>query len=218
MIGGILDRLLLAPDDDATWLVLGDALHEAGDPAGELIMLESRRYHANPDDLLTVDQRLAVLGDIVPDAHLLTDLFRPPDPILPFIGGGHDPVRYDLLHKGQRHQVIYSRGTLEVRTGEDRREWSLGGSLDGSWTPEETNVYLLLISAAVDEIGFDAIAIPQKASVASHPFYRRGLLPRMPVPNCRTDHAHTARCESDRAMPAYAEPRWRWLARRVASP
>jgi hypothetical protein len=206
----------LAPDDDATWLVLGDALHEAGDPAGELIMLESRRYHATSDEVTTIDQRLAVLGEIVPDAELLADLFRPPDPILPFIGGGHDPVRYDLQHKGVRHQVIYSRGQLEVRSDDERREWQLGGTLDGTWSPEETNVYLLLISAGIDEIGFDAIAIPQKTDVGSHPFYRRGLLPRLPVPRCRTDHVHTARCESDRAMPAYAEPRWRWLIRRTS--
>ena len=104
--------------------------------------------------------------------------------ILPFDGGGSTPVQYDVDYEGHTYYVRYRGGWITIIRDLDSQgetevfEQQLSSNrFDGSWSAEETTVYLALISETIRLAQFNPLRLPTKEQTKSHPFYLKGPLP-----------------------------------------
>ncbi len=127
-------------------------------------------------------------------------------PLLPARGGGSHPVQYDVFHEDRVYYVRYRHGCLSVtlervgmlRIDRELVDW-VPGCLEeeGSWTDEETQALLSLISAAIRRDQLHALRLPRtRAALRDSPSYMRGPYPlycqRGPCGD--PEHAHDERC------------------------
>lgn len=144
-----------APADPDPQLVLADCLQAAGDPRGELIVLDhhDRATLEGLDDPEAIERLLllaAVYGFPCAEPAL-----RP----LPFRGGGASPVQYEVAHAGHHYYVRYRHEDLSVTIDEgeidsgvdypDGFPGALGLCSTDEWTDEETLVILTILSDAI---------------------------------------------------------------------
>jgi uncharacterized protein (TIGR02996 family) len=160
----LLAAIAAQPDDPDPQLVLADHLLSAGDPRGELIVLDHLERSA-PGGLTDPDaiDRLLVLAATYGFPCARDEV----EPMLPFAGGADYPVRYELHHEGRRYSVQYSYriltvGIFEPPSDEDDIEdypdgiprqvagaTLSGTTFSGRWTEEEGDVILTLLSDAI---------------------------------------------------------------------
>ena len=215
-------ELLREPDALAGWLVLGDALAQADDPAGELILTCTRRpTGVMPQSWAAMATSARRLRALVVDAALLEPLFahaaRPEPQLLAFEGGGARPVVYEATHQGQRLRLTYERGVLSLAGAGREAAWTIGGPDDDEWDPATTNVYLSLLSGGLRQGTLATLELPARDALARHPELVARIHPRLPVPICAREHAHEEACRGERTMEAWAADPWRWLVRRFAA-
>jgi uncharacterized protein (TIGR02996 family) len=134
------------PDDDAPQLVLADLLQAAGDPRGELIVLDLRE---RVGDLVDADglTRLLFLA-----AEYSFPRARPDDPALPFTGYGSRPPRYATRHDGKVYDVRYRDRTLVVFADAHPRPLlrvPLELAAPDAWAPDEAAPILRLLGDAI---------------------------------------------------------------------
>jgi hypothetical protein len=164
-------------------LVLADRLLEAGDERGELILVRHRLSLEGPSEALDLrhlelfhrygDSWLLPGGD--PDADIL-----PADE-----GGGAFPVQYHLFHGADNYYVRYRHHGLSVERndeGVELLETDLDLVSSGEWTPEETNVFLWLLSEGIRAGDLAAVRFPTAQELPRHPRYRLGPNPRYVTP------------------------------------
>ncbi|PHS10658.1 MAG: hypothetical protein COA78_10880 [Blastopirellula sp.] len=108
--------------------------------------------------------------------------------MLNFEGGGEVPVQYDVDFGDSEYYVRYRDGWLEVYANvvdfsdeELRLEVRVGVPYDGSWNARETNVYLSLLSRAIESGVFNATVFPRKVDIRKHDLYVLGPYPLYPV-------------------------------------
>lgn len=134
------------PEDEAPQLVLADLLQAAGDPRGELIVLDMRE---RVGDLVDTDglTRLLFLA-----AEYSFPRARPDDPALPFTGYGSRPPRFSTLFERTHYHVRYTGGLFELFV-DVQPQAILATRLDCEsileWTAEETALILRLLGDAI---------------------------------------------------------------------
>lgn len=108
--------------------------------------------------------------------------------MLPFDGGGCTPVQYFVEFDSTEFYVRYRFGNLEVYANaihfsdeELRFDARLGDTYDGYWNARETNVYLTLLSEAIQSGVFNNEDFPKKTAIRKHAHYELGPLPHYPV-------------------------------------
>ena len=102
--------------------------------------------------------------------------------ILGFRGGGSCPVQYYLSHSIHEYYVRYRHGYLSVDIdGKEEFGAEIGDDLDGSWTDEETTVYLSIISDAIRSANIRNMTVPHIDDCPHNAFYQKGPLPLRPV-------------------------------------
>ena len=151
----LLAAITADPADPAPQHVLADWLLSAGDPRGELIILDHQERSlpgglADPAALERTLLLAAVYG--FPCAR------DPDEKILPFVGGGSFPVQYEFPHEGHHYFVRYHHHSLSVTLddggtysgeGPDCFVEKLGLLSSGEWTDEETQIILTILSDAI---------------------------------------------------------------------
>jgi len=155
-VAELVEAIDAAPDDPDPQLVLADCLQAAGDPRGELIVLD-HHDRVTPGGLTdpAAIERLLLLA-----ATYGFPCAGAPDPEpLPFGGGGSMPVQYEVDHGGHHYYVRYRHRSLSVSIDEgaidsgvdypDGFPDDLGLLYDGDWTDEETHVILTILSDAI---------------------------------------------------------------------
>ncbi len=112
----------------------------------------------------------------------------PHDIMLPFEGGGSTPVQYRVDYDFSEFYVRYRGGILEVYANaidfsdeELQFDARLGDTYDGYWNARETNVYLTLLSDAIESGVFNNDEFPKKEAIRKHAHYELGPLPHYPV-------------------------------------
>ncbi len=169
---GLIDA---APSPDA-WVELCAALSEWPDHERLEIGIDfvRARMHAWPRALRSAPEWWRMAWErCVPEPRLaLAGALE--GPLLPADGGGSCPVQYDLYHLDRVYYVRYRHGHLSVdltRIGgrfSDRElfaadlhcieETSIG--VGGTWSNEETNVILTLVSAAIRRGDLSSLELP----------------------------------------------------------
>lgn len=156
----IVDDLLVAitadPDDRDPQLVLADSLLSAGDPRGELIVLD-HRDDATPGGLAepAALERLLLLAAVYGFPCPRNEL----EPMLPFEGGGAYPVQYEVTHGGHHYYIRYRHERLSVTIDDgaiasgvdypDGFPQDLHLLESGDWTDEETHTILTILGDAI---------------------------------------------------------------------
>ncbi len=179
LLAQIRDR----PDDEAPRLVYADWLTAQGDPRGELILLDEceRRTPGGLADRAMLERLLVLAAE-----HGFPRLPDDPDAaMLPFRGGGREPVEYRLIHQDHLCVLRYhwSELTIELDGVELVREEIAVEGL-GAWTDEETHVILSEVSAAIRAgAPLDELALPADLdAMHAHPCHRRGPWPAYGFP------------------------------------
>jgi hypothetical protein len=110
------------------------------------------------------------------------------DNLLPFNGGGSTPVQYFVDYNSTEYYVRYRGGGLQVYSNvvqfsdeEILFEAQLGDTYDGDWNARETNVYLTVLSQAIQTGKFNIDDFPPKNIIRTHRYYKLGALPIYPV-------------------------------------
>jgi len=116
--------------------------------------------------------------------------------LLKFEGGGSFPVQYDTNYLGNTYYIRYRDGflTIEQNDSIDIFEQQLASEVDGVWTLEETNVYLMLVSKAIIDNTLSTLKLPTIEEAPLHEYYRRGLWPNYVVLDCEKEHKHDDSC------------------------
>ena len=137
-----------APDDVAPQLVLADLLLSAGDPRGELIVLDTRE-RSEPGgiaDPVALERYLLLAAEYsFPRA-------APDDPPLAFHGKSSPSVGYILERAGRVYIVRYGAGVMDVDvSARTLATWRLRLASRDTWTADETVVILRLLGDAIRE-------------------------------------------------------------------
>lgn len=125
--------------------------------------------------------------------------------LLPFEGGGSFPVQYDLDHGGHHYYVRYRHSWLTVDVDEKEEvclQLAPAGDDDGEWSDEATNVYLHLLSEAIQSDSLKSVTLPTKSEVGAHPLFKKGPIPRYHVLVCGAVHSHNLECYSTQTYAA----------------
>jgi hypothetical protein len=106
--------------------------------------------------------------------------------LLEFEREGAWPIQYRAEHNGEEYFIRYRWGCLLIIKGEDdttifEQQLAEAEALDGSWSDEETTVYLYLISKAIREDAVDQLKIPLHDDVKRHKLFIKGPYPRYPI-------------------------------------
>ena len=152
----LLAAIAAQPDDPDPQLVLADHLLAAGDPRGELLVLDhlDRRAPGGLADPPALERLLVLAATYgFPCARNAVE------PMLPFKGGGGYPVQYDVDYEGHHYYVRYRHNNLSVSVDrgaiDSGIEYPYGFPRDlntlesGDWTAEERREILTLLSDAI---------------------------------------------------------------------
>ncbi len=152
----LLAAIEAAPEDPDPQLVLADLLLAAGDPRGELIVLD-HRDRSTPGGLTDPDalERTLLLAAVYGFPCARDEL----EPMLPFSGGGSFPVQYEVHHEGRHYFVRYRHHSLSVTIDDGAIDSGVdypdGFPNDpavlssGEWTDDEKLVILTILSDAI---------------------------------------------------------------------
>jgi uncharacterized protein (TIGR02996 family) len=173
-VAELLAVIATQPDDPDPQLVLADHLLAAGDPRGELLVLDhlERSTPGGLADPAAIERLLLLAAtygfpcvrDEVPS-------------MLPFEaieGGGGYPVRYALHHEGRHYNISYNYRQLSAVSIEGNNDIYVslvdtilsGTTFSGQLTDEEQDVILTLLSDAIrvgtplDELQFPYAGAP----------------------------------------------------------
>jgi uncharacterized protein (TIGR02996 family) len=135
-----------APDDVAPQLVLADLLLSAGDPRGELIVLDARE-RSEPGGIA---DPVALEHYLLLAAEYSFPRAAPDLPPLAFQGTSAPAVAYVLEHAGRVYIVRYTGGVMEIDVaGRTLATWRLRLASRATWTADETVVILRLLGDAI---------------------------------------------------------------------
>lgn len=144
------------PEDLGPQLVLADCLQSAGDPRGELIILDhgERTTPGGLTDPAAIE-RLLLLAAVYGFPRARDE----DEGMLPFAGGGSYPEQYEVDHGGHHYYVRYRHHSLSVSIdngaidSEVDYPYGFPEDLDlpssGEWTDEEKHVILTILSDAI---------------------------------------------------------------------
>lgn len=209
----LIAAMRAAPDSEGPRLVYADWLMARGDPRGELILLDHRE-HTTPGGLT---DRAALMRLLVLAAeHGFPRLPDDPDArILPFEGGGHYLVQYELDYQGHNYYLRWRDEDFSIYIdNEIAFECALELANEEEWTDEETNVILAIVSDAIlSGVPLSGLALPDSAGIRAHPDYRVGRCPGYVFP--AEFMASLGLDTLDWALPRRDRDHWYALWRRV---
>jgi hypothetical protein len=189
-----LEALIDAAPSPYAWVQLCAALSEWPDHDQLELGIEfvRARMHAWPRAFRTAPEWWRMAWErCIPEPRLV--LAGTLEPLLPAKGGGSCPVQYDVFHRERVYYVRFRHDELSVdlvRIGDRRIDFrplfdaelecietqSIG--VGGSWSAEETNVMLSLISAAIRRNDFSTLQLPEsKAALRASEHYQLGPYP-----------------------------------------
>jgi len=122
---------------------------------------------------------------------------KPGEVLLEFVGGGSFPVQYETSYMNNTYYIRYRSGYLTIEQNDTIEVFEQAlckDSMDGLWTDEETNVYLMLIAKAILENTLSTLRLPNIEETPIHEFYKRGQWPKYVVVDCKMDHEHNDKC------------------------
>lgn len=163
----IVNELLAAieadPKDEASQLVIADHLQVAGDPRGDLIILDHAEKRGTLDGAEALEQLLLLAAEYsFPRA-------EPDEPMLPFARRAVRGIpAYDLQHEGKRYSLDWDEERAVHRFEiHGTHVQSLLLDLGPWWTEEQTRVILTILSDAIrantpidDDLRFPYGAMP----------------------------------------------------------
>lgn len=165
----VIEELIAAieadPTDEGSQTVIADYLQAAGDPRGDLIILDHAERRGLLDDPAALDQLLllaAVYG--FPRA-------EPDDPPLGWTRQTGDPFDYDLGYEGTTYDLVHSNGTnYRLRSYESPEENIEHHYLDigvaPPWSDEDEREILTILSDAIrHDTPFDELVFPHSSPI-----------------------------------------------------
>ena len=156
----MVDELIAAieadPADEASQVVIADYLQAAGDPRGDLIVLDHAERRGLLDDPAALDELLMLAAVYsFPRA-------EPDDPPLPFVHVRD--YRHELVHQGFRYVLEGNRLYIYELAEEDPDTYdyhSLGFEIVQPWTGEQQSIVLAILSDVIRaSTPFDGLRFP----------------------------------------------------------
>lgn len=173
----LLAEIEADPADEGSQLVIADYLQAAGDPRGDLIVLDHAERRGLLDDLAALDQLLLLAAEYsFPRA-------TPDDPVLPFVCRRREPTWYEVVHEGEiytlDHEEYGRRPDYRLRiraVGDppdpDAHYHALEDlELDEPWPEAEARETLAIVSDAIRaKTPFERLRFPSGAlPLPQHP-------------------------------------------------
>ena len=145
---GVVDELLASivadPADEASQLVIADFLQAAGDPRGDLIILDHAEQRGSLDDAEALEQLLLLAAEYsFPRA-------QPDEPIMPFKRRApRGAPEYDLDYGGKRYELNWDaeRNAHRFEVGAYLRFLPI--DIGPWWTEEQTRVIFTILGDAI---------------------------------------------------------------------
>lgn len=158
MVDELIDAIEDDPKDEASQLVIGDYLQAAGDPRGDLIVLEHAERHGVLDDAEALEQLLLLAAEYsFPRA-------EPDDPVLSFVRRTARGIpAYDLTYERMHFTLEWDEDRALYRFEVRNRSFSgfLQLDLGPWWTEEQTRVIFTILSDAIRARSpFDGLRFP----------------------------------------------------------
>ncbi|MDQ3340098.1 MAG: hypothetical protein M4D80_33485 [Myxococcota bacterium] len=157
IVDELLDAIEDDPKDEASQLVIADYLQAAGDPRGDLIILDHAEKRGLLDGAEALEQILLLAAEYsFPRA-------EPDEPILPFTRRAPRGIpAYDLQHDGKRYALDWEEEREQYRFEiRGTYVWFLPLDLGAWWTEEQTRVIFTILSDVIRASApFDELRFP----------------------------------------------------------